>query len=221
MERLEDLGINNVKVYQDDELYTFTSDSILLSKFALAKKGEVVADFCAGSGIVGFYHYALNSTLVKSITFFEMQQSLCALCKKSIEVNGLTDKAVVINTKLQDIEKDYNEKFSLIVCNPPYMKVDQGQINHKDNIAVCTSEVSLSLKELCIAFNKHLKFGGRVCLVHRADRLVEVITELKNNNIEPKKLQFVCAGKKEPYLFMLEGVKGGKSSLKVLNTIQN
>lgn len=212
---------NDIKVYQDDELYTFTSDSVLLSKFATVKKGDVVADFCAGSGVVGLNLYALNSELINSIHFFELQEPLYDLCKMSIEKNELTEKCFAINTRLQDIDKSFNQKFSLIVCNPPYMKVGCGENNQHEQKALCKSEIALSLNELCSAFNKCLKFGGRVCLVHRADRLVEVITELKNNNIEPKKLQLVCSGNKEPYLFMLEGVKGGKSGIKILNSINN
>lgn len=217
----EEILDNNIKVYQDDELYTFTSDSVLLSKFATVKKGDVVADFCAGSGVVGLNLYALNSELISSIYFFELQEPLFNLCKMSIEKNGLTEKCFAINTRLQDIDKSYNEKFSLIVCNPPYMKVGHGENNQFEQKALCKSEIALSLEELCTAFGRCLKFGGRVCLVHRADRLVEVITELKKNNLEPKKLQLVCSGNKEPYLFMLEGVKGGKSGIKILNSIKN
>ena len=217
----EEILDNNIKVYQDDELYTFTSDSVLLSRFATVKKGESVADFCAGSGVVGLNLLALNPEKIKALTFFELQTPLFNLCQKSILENGLSDTCLAVNTRLQDIDKSYNEKFSLIVCNPPYMKVGHGENNQFEQKALCKSEIALSLIELCSAFSRCLKFGGRVCLVHRADRLVEVITELKNNNIESKKLQFVCSGEKEPYLFILEGVKGGKSGIKILNSIKN
>lgn len=221
MERKEILENGKIVVFQDDELYTFTSDSILLSKFAKLKKGDEVADFCAGSGIVGLNLLALNSGLIKSLTFFELQKPLFNLLQKSIKENGLQTECCAINCRLQDIDKSFNEKFSLIVCNPPYMKVSAGETNSDKEKAICTSEIELNLAELCLAFSKHLKFGGRVCLVHRADRLAEVIYELKKNNIEPKRLQMVSAGKKEPYLFLLEGVKGGKSGLKVLSPAQN
>lgn len=221
MLKKEDLGIGDIKVYQDDELYTFTSDSVLLAKFANVKPNDNVADFCAGSGIVGFYLYALNKEKIKNLTFFEVQSSLFELCQKSIKENGLEDNASAINTRLQDIDKSYNERFSLIVCNPPYMKVGQGQQKSGEGIAICTSEVLLKLDELCLSLSRCLKFGGRVCLVHRADRLVEVIYSLKQRGIEPKRLQFVSAKDKQPYLFLLEGVKGGKSGLKILNQIEN
>ena len=221
MLKKEHLGINDIKVYQDDSLYTFTSDSVLLAKFASVKKGDNVADFCAGSGIVGFYLYALNSEKVNNLTFFEVQEPLYQLCQKSIEENGLTEKATAINVKLQEIDKSYNEKFSLIVCNPPYMKVSQGQIKNQEGIAICTSEVLLKLDELCLSIARCLKFGGRVSLVHRADRLVDVIYNLKKCGIEPKRLQLVRAKNKEPYLFLIEGVKGGKSGLKILKELEN
>ena len=220
MERIEDLG-NGIKVYQDDELYCFTSDAILLSKFTRVKSGDVVADFCAGSGVVGFNLYNLNPELIKSVTFFEMQKPLYDLSVKSIDKNGLNNKFFAVNKRLQDLGTEYAGKFSLIVCNPPYMEKGRGFIDEKDFIAVCRTELSLSLTELVKAISTALKFGGRVCMVHRADRLIDVITAFKNNNIEPKRLQFVSGGKKEPYLFLIEGVKGGKSGLKVHNTIIN
>ena len=220
MERKEDLG-NGIEIYQDDELYCFTSDSVLLSKFARVKKGDVVADFCAGSGIVGFNLYSLNKQLIQSLTFFEMQTPLFELSKKSIETNGLADKFTAVNKRLQDLGTDYAGKFSLIVCNPPYMEKGRGFTEEKEFIAVCRTELKLSLNELVSAISTALKFGGRINMVHRADRLVDVITAFKAKNIEPKRLQFVSGGKKEPYLFMIEGVKGGKSGLKVHNTITN
>ena len=92
MKTIEHLGVLDLSIYQDDEGYCFTSDSILLSKFASSKRGDVVADFCAGSGVVGFYHYGLNSQNVDKLTLFEIQQSLYDLSVQSIERNGLEKK---------------------------------------------------------------------------------------------------------------------------------
>lgn len=221
MERLEDLVVGGIKIYQDDELYRFTSDSVLLSKFTKVKKGDVVADFCSGSGIVGFHLYGLNKSAIESVDLFEMQKPLCDLSVKSIELNGLESVFTANNVKLQDLGTKYAGKFSLITCNPPYMPVGKGFIDEKQCVAVCRTELTLSLKELVQAISTALKFGGRVNLVHRADRLIEVACALKEKNIEPKTLQFVSGGNKEPYLFLMEGVKGGKSGLKVLPTVIN
>lgn len=221
MLKIEDLNINGLKIYQDDQGYCFTSDAVLLSHFAKVKKNEVVADFCSGSGIVGLNLYGLNQNLISSVTLFEMQPSLFEMSVKSIELNGLQDKFFAENTRLQDISKEHYGKYSLIVCNPPYMKKQNGQPNEVASIAICKSEIELSLTQLINAISKCLKYGGRTCICHRADRLVDVICTMREFNMEPKRLQMVYSGKKEPYLFMVEGVKGGKSSIKVMSPIEN
>ncbi len=218
---LEDLGLENLSVYQDDELYCFTSDSVLLAKFATVKANEVVADFCSGSGIVGFYLYGLNKKLIKSLTLFEMQKPLFDLSVKSIEKNRLEDKVFAVNTRLQDLNSDYAGKFSLIVCNPPYMPVNGGEADSKEHIAVCKSEITLKLEELISVASKCLKFGGRLALCHRADRLVEVLCEMRKNNIEPKRLQMIYGSNKKPYLFTVEGTKGGKAGIDILSDLKN
>ncbi len=221
MERLEDLNLLDLKIYQDDELYCFTSDAVLLSKFTRVKKGDVVADFCSGSGIVGLHLYGLNANVIKSVTLFEMQKSLFDLSVKSVEHNKLTDKFKVINSRVQDIGSEYNGKFSLITCNPPYEKQGSGAVNEKECIAVCRAEIALNLGDLIFAVSKALKFGGRFNMVHRADRLVDIITIMRKNNIEPKRLQFVSSSNKKPYLLLIEGVKGGKSGISIENNITN
>ena len=181
-------------IYQDDTLYRFTSDAVLLSRFATVKKGDVVADFCSGSGIVGLHLYAINKDKVKSVTLFEMQKSLHDLAVLTVKENGLEKVAFPKNCKVQEIGSEYDGAFSLIVCNPPYRVVGTGATNEKEEIALCRTEKALSLKELCEAAGKALKFGGRFALSHRADRLAEVVYELKKNGIEPKRLQFVYSG---------------------------
>ncbi len=215
MERLEDLLIDNLKIYQDDELYCFTSDAVLLSKFARVKKGDKVADFCSGSGIVGINLLANNKD-IESLTLFEMQTSLYNLSKKTIEYNGLNDKVSAVNVKVQDIDKSYNEYFSLIVCNPPYMEGGSGFTAEEYHVAVCKAEIELTLAELVKAVARTLKYKGRFALVHRADRLTEIFYQMKKNNIEPKRMQLVCSSSNKPYLVLVEGVKGGKSGIEIL-----
>jgi tRNA1(Val) A37 N6-methylase TrmN6 len=218
---IEDLNINNLKIVQNKKLYKFTSDAILLSKFVKAKANEAVADFCSGSGIVGFYFYGLNTTLIKNVTFFEMQQELYEISLQSIALNNLKNFKAV-NCKLQNIGNEYNGKFSLILCNPPYERKKTGMEIEDYNIAVCRHEIELTLKEIVEVVAKKLKFGGRLAMVNRADRLSEVIYEMKKQNIEPKKLQFVQSKEgKEPYLLMIEGVLGGKNGIKIYNNIVN
>ena len=217
----EDMQIENLKIVQDTRLYRFTSDSVLLSKFARVRDGDNVADFCAGSGIVALHLYALHKNERKGLSFtlFEMQQSLCALAEKSVALNGF-DNFTMENVKLQEIPESYREKFSLIVCNPPYER--GGLENENYEKAVCRKEITLNLQEIAAAAKKCLKYGGRIAMVHRADRLAEVCYTLKEQGIEVKRLAFV-AGKEnaKPYLILVEAVKGGKPAVELLPTVIN
>ena len=217
MKKLEYLD-NGVKIYQDDDLYTFTSDSIKISRFATVKKGDVVADFCAGAGVVGFNLYAIDKEKVSSVTFFELQENLSGLCRESIELNGLKDKFSVVTGKIQELDKSFYGRFSLIVCNPPYMKDGAGEKNKNETER---TETDISLKELLFSVSRALKFGGRISLVHRADRLSDIICTMREFGIEPKRLAPLSAKGKTPYCVLIEGVKGGKSGLSLLNTIYN
>ena len=221
-EVLEDMMIDGLKIVQDTRLYRFTSDSVLLSRFAKAKKKDRVADFCAGSGIVAFHFYALNKSAPGlTFTLFEMQKSLSDLSKKTAVYNDF-DNFEIVNCKLQDIPEEYREQYSLVLCNPPYERAGTGFNNDEYEKAVCRKEITLTLKEIAKAASFALKFGGRVCMLHRADRIAEVCYELKAVNIEVKKIQFVGGryGSK-PYLVMVEGVKGGKPACDILETIIN
>ena len=215
-EVLEDMCINGLKIVQDTTLYRFTSDSVLLTRFARAKQGERVADFCAGSGVVGFHFHALNPDKNLQFTLFEMQEKLLALAKKTAEYNGFDNFTFQLG-KLQDFPECYREQFSLVLCNPPY---ERGGLENDDyEKAVCRKEITINLQEIAIAISKALKFGGRVAMLHRADRIAEVCYTLKSVNIEVKRIQFV-AGKSsaKPYLVMVEGVKGGKPSCEIMET---
>ena len=220
-EVLEDMCMDGLKIVQDTRLYRFTSDSVLLSKFAKPKKRDVVADFCAGSGIVGFHFYALHREKFPQmpVTLFEMQEDLLNLARKTAKYNGF-DNFSFVQGKLQELPKEYDEKFSLVLCNPPYER--GGFDNDEYHKAVCRKELTINLQEIAKAASRALKFGGRLCMLHRADRLAEVCYTLHDAKLEVKKIQFVGGryGSK-PYLVIVEGVKGGKPNTEILQTIVN
>ena len=215
-EVLEDF-FEDKKIIQNVNLYRFTSDSILLSRFARAKFKDDVADFCSGSGVVGFHFLCLNPC-VKSLTLFEMQPALADMSRRTAELNGFD--CSIVNCKLQEISREYDDKFSLILCNPPYEK--SGFENEVYERAVCRKELTLTLSEIIEAAFKKLKFGGRLAILNRADRTAELLYKLKARGLEPKRLQFVSGtSAAKPYLVMAEAVKGGKEGIEVLPTIVN
>lgn len=220
-ETLEDLLIDGLKIIQNKTLYRFSSDAVLLSRFASFKKGDVVADFCAGSGIVGLHFYALNKD-VKRVDGYEIQSSLADTFTRTIEYNGLIDKVFCYNMPIQDIPKEKNGEYSLILCNPPYKKKNSGETNPEGHIAICRHEIAVTLDEIISVSAKKLKHGGRLCICQRVERLTDTLTLMRQNKIEPYRLQFVISGNEpKPYLFLIEGVKGITRQLTVLETIRN
>ena len=200
------------KIIQNAALYRFTSDSILLSRFARAKAKDDVADFCSGSGVVGFHFMCLNP-IISRLTLFEMQPALADMSRRTAELNGFCCE--VVEGKLQQTTLNYAGKFSLILCNPPY---ERGGFEKADyQKAVCRKEITLTLSELVAAAARSLKYGGRIALTNRADRTAELIYILKEAKLEPKRLQFVSgAENSSPYLVMIEAVKGGKQGITIL-----
>lgn len=220
-EVIEDMLIDGLKIIQNVDLYRFTSDSVLLSKFARVHNGDKIADFCSGSGIVAYHLYALHRKERKNLSFslFEIQPALAKLSKKTAILNGF-DCFETVNCPLQEIPERYREQFSLITCNPPYER--GGLDNDCYEKAICRKEITITLPEIAKAVAFSLKFGGRLALVHRADRLAEICYTLKSVNIEVKRIQFVVGRENaKPYLVLIEGVKGGKPATELLPTIVN
>lgn len=206
------------KIIQNVNLYRFTSDSILLSRFARAKYGDNVADFCSGSGVVGFHFLCLNGDKIANLTLFEMQEALADMSERTAAANGFFCR--VECCRLQDIPREYDDKFSLILCNPPYER--GGFENCSYEKAICRKEITLTLPEIADAAYKKLKFGGRFVIINRADRTAELIFTLKSRGLEPKRMQFVSgSAEAKPYLVMTEAVKGGKEGVEVLRPIIN
>ena len=204
-------------IIQNVSLYRFTSDSILLSRFARAKVKDDVADFCSGSGAVGFHFLCLNKH-INSLTLFELQPSLADMSQRTAQANGFDVK--IEQGRLQDISKDYDGRFSLILCNPPYER--GGFDNSVYERAICRKEITITLEEIIKIAASKLKFGGRLDIINRADRMAELFYTMKKYGIEPKRMQFVKGSENSsPYLIMAEGVKGGKPSIEILPTIVN
>ena len=208
-------------IIQNTSLYRFTSDSILLSRFARAKVKDDVADFCAGSGAVGFHFECLNPR-ISSLTLFELQPALADMAERTARANGSSAK--IVCGRVQDIGAEYDGRFSLILCNPPYER--GGFENSTYEKAICRKEITITLAEIIAVAAKKLKYGGRLAMVNRADRLAELFYTMKAHGLEPKKMQFIRGNAKSlPYAVMVEGVKGGKPALEILpdavNTPEN
>ena len=213
--RLEDLQYAGLKIYQDDKGYCFTSDSVLLANYAKFIAGSKVVEFCAGSGVISIL--LSKKQKPKSIHAFEIMKEPYDLFKESVEYNKLSDKIFPINDKLENCVQVLGRGFAdVVVCNPPYLKTTE-QYSEKNTLSeIAKTELLTTLESVIENAEKLLKFGGKLFMVHRTDRLVDVLSVLRKFKIEPKKLTIIHPNEKaEPVVFLVEAYKGGKVGLKV------
>ena len=216
-ERLDDLEFDNLKIIQDKNGYKFSTDSVLLANFGKAKQNDVYVDLCSGSAVVAILFSCKNK--IKKTYAVEIQPRLADMAKRSVELNGLTDKISVINMDLSEAYKILGcESVDVITINPPYF--DSGKCSENDEIKIATHEVMTNISKIAQSACKLLKYGGKIYLVHRADRLSSVIFELVKNNLEPKVLRVVYPKlTKEPNLVLIEAKKGAKAGLKIMQPL--
>lgn len=215
-ERLEDLGCNNLKIIQNKNLYTFTSDSVILANFLKIKSKENGVEIGGGSGVISILATAKNK--VKKIKIFEIQENLQKLCKKNIKINNLNDVLELISDDVRNFKK-YVEVGSqdVVFSNPPYFLVDKTENSVRK---FARQEVFLNLKDLIKISSQMLKYGGRFYLIYPASRLCELIYECEKNDIKIKKLFFTENKNKVVNLVVIEGRKNGSDGVQILPTIE-
>lgn len=215
MRRTDDLGINNLRLIQDSDLFCFGTDSVLLSNFARSRRGDIVVDLCSGNGIIPI----LMSAKTKADKFYGIELQRCSyeLFCENIALNGLEDRIEAINADIADVNAYFkNGSVDVVTCNPPYMNVGAGFLNPDDSLAIARHEIKTDLQGVISSASKILKFGGHFYMVHRADRLCDIISTMRSYNIEPKRLMFVHPSpEKEPRLLLIEGMVGANPSLKI------
>ena len=221
MEVLNDLlNYNNLKIYQNTEMFSFSLDSILLPNFVTLNKNiKNILDIGSGNAAIPLI---LTTKTQAKITGIEIQEESYKLGKKSIEYNNLENRINIINDDIKEYVKNIeSDSFDTITCNPPYFKVnDQSRFNDNDYKTIARHEVKLNLEDLFKIARKLLKNNGNIAIVHRPERLIDIIEEMKKNNIEPKKIQLVYPGiNKEANILLIEGIKNGRPGLKILNPI--
>ena len=191
--------------------HRFGTDAFLLADFAAPRHKDTVCDLCTGSGIIALLMY--QNFKPKHIDAVEIQEKAHEQLKLSLERSGITD----ITPILGDL-KDYRPEkpIDLITCNPPYKISGTGAKNESDAVTIARHETMCTIDDVCAAAKRSLRFGGRLCICNRPERLCDIMTSMRNNGIEPKRLRFVSkTPQTAPWLVLVDGRKGGNSFLTV------
>ena len=203
-------------IYQDNDYFLFSLDSVLLANFVTIKLSDKkIIDLCSGNAPVPM----LMSFRTKARIFgVELQKYIYDLGKDSIRENGLDKQIEFFNADVKNVDSIFEaETFDVVTCNPPYFKYEENSlINENEGKAIARHEVHIKLEDIIIKAKFLLKNGGTLALVHRPERLIEIINLMQNYGIEPKKIRLVYPKKdKNANMLLIEGVKNGKSGLKV------
>lgn len=214
------LNYKDLVIMQNTDWFSFSLDSVLLPNFVTINKNiENIIDFCTGNAPIPLI---LSTKTNSKIYGVELQKEIYELAVKTIKLNNLENKIEIINDDIKNLSNYFEtEFFDIITCNPPYFKYSENSNINKNKIkTIARHEVYIDLNIIFSIAKKILKNGGVIAMVHRPDRLIEIIETMKKNNIEPKKIQFIYPKENsECNAILIEGKKNGKPGLRILKPV--
>lgn len=220
-EKIEELGINGLKIIQNKKYFCFGTDSVLLANFVESKnKNNVIVDFCTGSGIIPIIISAKRE--YKKIYAVELQNEMYDLLSRNINLNELNNNIVPIHDDIKNVSKirekiiknENIDSVDIIVCNPPYKKCGTGILNEHEVKYIARHEIYCNLEDIFSSSSKLLKTRGKLYLVHKPDRLADLIEKARKYNLEAKKMRFVYPRvDSKPSIVLIEYVRNGGNEL--------
>lgn len=213
-ERIDDLEYKGLKIIQNEDGFCFGIDSVLLSDFAKElKKDAIVSDLGTGTGIISIL--LSEKSKLKKIYGIEIQEDVANMARKSVKLNNLEEKIEIINEDIKNIRKLFEDCFfDCIVTNPPYKKEGTGLKNENVSKVISRHEVKCTLEDVIKESFYVLKDKGEFYMVHRPDRLVDIVHTMRKNKIEPKKIRLVYSNEKgKAVLVLVKGIKNAKPEL--------
>lgn len=213
-ETLDDLQLKGIHVIQKKHAFRFGVDAVLLANFAKVKKNSKVVDLCTGTGIIPFI--LAGKTNASDIIGVEIQEEFVDMANRSILYNNLEDTIKFINGDLKDIELIKTiDKVDIVTVNPPYKLQNSGLISLNDKEAIARHEICCTLEDVIIACRILMKNNGRMYMVHRPDRLADILCTMRKHRIEPKRIRMVHPSvNKAPNIVLIEGQRDGGAFLK-------
>ena len=216
-ERLDYLLAENLRIIQSPSVFSFSLDAVLLSKFVNipSHKGNIV-DLCSGNGVIPLF---LSARTKGQIIGVELQPRLLDMAERSVRYNQLENQIQMILGDVKVIPKQLGiEKYDVVTCNPPYFLAHEASDkNLSEHHAIARHELYLTLEEAIQSASKLLKKGGKAAFVHRPGRLLDIVTAMRANRLEPKRMQLIYPKEgKEANTLLIEGIKDGKPDLKIL-----
>lgn len=206
-----------LKIYQDDNYFKFSLDSVLLAEYVnVNNRTKSIIELCAGNCAVSMI---LSTRTKANITAVEVQKEIFDLAKESVDYNGLSDRINIVHSDINDVKNYFpgNKNANIIVCNPPYFKNDGTSYINVDKVkAIARHEILTNIEEIIKISSGILQKDGELYLVHRTERLDDIINYCAKYNIKVKNIQLISTKvDKEPTLLLIRAVKGSSSGVKI------
>lgn len=212
-ERWEALKPGGLRFIYDRGLFPPGLDSFVLSSLPRLKPGLRVCDLGCGTGLLALLLLQRQPSL--TLTGLDIQPEAIRLASLAASENHLTDR---LSFQLGDLRKNPLPAgaFDLVICNPPYFPQNSGPLPKSHQLRTARTEETCTLEDICRAASRLLRWGGAFCLVHKPERLTDLLCTMRQNGLEPKRLRLVCARPEAPpSLILLEARRGGKPGLAV------
>jgi tRNA1Val (adenine37-N6)-methyltransferase len=216
-EQIDTFLDGELRIIQSRHGYRFSIDALLLAEFVSITPEDVVVDLGAGCGIISLL--LAKKGQAGYIIGLELQEELASQAKRNAILNGLEERIAILQGDLR-APPLAPRCADVVVCNPPYRKGRSGRINPDPGKAIARHEIAMTLVDILAASKQLLRSGGRLALIYPANRLTEVFSRMRSQDLEPKRLQIVFPDSaSHAKLAMIEGRQGGKSDLTILPPI--
>ena len=202
-------------VFAQAEHFKLGTDSVLLASFASAKSARRGIDLGCASGVVALLLLSENERLC--MTGLEIVPEAAELARENMEKNGFSARSQIVCGDIRRHRELFRSgEFDLVVSNPPYFPLGSGRLSPDKKRAAARGETDCTLSDICAAAAFLCRTGGRVCFVHKPERLSELFCAMSARGIEPKRLRLVCHTQNSaPNLVLVEGRRGGNPGLKI------
>lgn len=208
----------NLKIYQYDKAFKFSLDSILLAEYVnITAKTQKILDLCTGNAAVPLI---LSTKTNAQIDAFEIQKEIYLLAEESLKINNLENNIKIYNDSVLNIDTYLKgQKYDIITCNPPYFKVEENSnINNNSYAAIARHELTVTLENIFEIASNHLNTGGEFYLVHRVNRLDEIIIYGEKYKLRVKNAELITTTRDSmPYIVLVRCVKDSKNGIKINN----
>lgn len=213
-ETLDDLQLKGLYIIQKKNAFRFGVDAVLLANFCKIRKGSSVVDLCSGTGIIPLVIAGKNQP--RRIIGIEIQEEMVEMAQRSVKLNKLENKINFIQGDLKDIEMLKSiGKADVVTVNPPYKLYNSGIINCDRRNAIARHEICCKLEDVIIAAKTLLSDNGRMYMIHRPERISDILITMRKYKIEPKVIRTVHPNsKKAPSMILIEGQNNGGVFLK-------